>query len=87
MFKTDDPRILLKSRTAADRIRGAKMVRANRQGLGVRDRSDMFAALLANCLTFYDEEVRLWAVLALATLDDRVIPISWWTSSLSPPTR
>ncbi len=75
MFETDDPRILLKSRNAADRIRGAKMVRANPDKRPVRALSDEYVPLLSGCLSFPDEDVRLWSVRALATLDDRVIPI------------
>lgn len=74
-FHTDDPRILLKSRQPADRVRGAEMIRTNRVGLAVRERSDQFVPLLSGCLTFPDEGVRLAAVAALGTLDDRVIPI------------
>ncbi len=74
-FITDDPRILLKSRQPADRVRGAEMIRTNQVGLGVRQRSDQFVPLLSGCLTFPDEGVRLAAVAALATLDDRVMPI------------
>jgi hypothetical protein len=72
---TSNPVILLQSWEAADRIRGAKLVRANQEGLGVRERSDKYIPLLNNCLRFQDEEVRLWAVRAIATLDDRKVPM------------
>jgi hypothetical protein len=72
-FVTSDPLLLLQSWDAADRIRGAKLVRANKEGLSVRKRSDKYASLLNNCLSFQNDEVRLWAVMAMATLDDRKV--------------
>lgn len=72
-FVTSDPLLLLASRNAADRIRGAKLVRANQEGLSVRKRSDKYIPVLNRCLSFQDEEVRVWAVMAIATLDDRKI--------------
>jgi len=74
-FKTEDPKILLVSGLAADRIRGAHIVRDNPRGLSLRERSDEYAPSLSASLTFGDEEVRLQVVLALATLDDRALPI------------
>jgi len=74
-FRTDDPKILLRSRLAADRIRAAKMIRDNREGLTLKARSDAYAPRLAESLSFGDEEVRVWVVMALATMDDRVMPI------------
>jgi hypothetical protein len=51
------------------------MIHANKERLGLRERSEKFAGLLAASLSFHDEEVRRWAVLALSSLDDRVLPI------------